>query len=83
MNIKKIISFLNVFSIANIAILLIYNFENSRYFIKNIIVAVLNEEVAININNIYLMILPSLKWLIYIYIIFILCIKCNYYFVLI
>lgn len=72
MNIKKIISFLNVFSIANIAILLIYNFENSRYFIKNIIVAVLNEEVAININNIYLMILPSLKWLIYIYIIFIL-----------
>ena len=58
---------LNVFSIANIAILLIYNFENSRYFIKNIIVAVLNEEVAININNIYLMILPSLKWLIYIY----------------
>ena len=72
MNIKKIISFLNVFSIANIAILLIYNFENSRYFIKNIIVAVLNEEVAININNIYLMILPSLKWIIYIYIIFIL-----------
>lgn len=63
---------LNVFSIANIAILLIYNFENSRYFIKNIIVAVLNEEVAININNIYLMILSSLKWLIYIYIIFIL-----------
>ena len=73
MNIKKIISFLNVFSIANIAILLIYNFENSRYFIKNIIVAVLNEEVAININNIYLMILPSLKWLIYIHYIYFSC----------
>jgi len=71
LNIKKIMSFVNVFSIANISVLLIYNFEKSRHFIKNIIVAIFNEELATNINDAYLTMLPILKLLIYIYIIFI------------
>ena len=66
---KKIIKIINGLNIINISILLIYNFESTKHFIKTIIVALLDENIAIKVNGIYIMILPTLKNIIYLYII--------------
>ena len=62
---KKIIKIINGLNIINISILLIYNFESTKHFIKTIIVALLDENIAIKVNGIYIMILPTLKNIIY------------------
>ena len=66
---QQIIKIINVLNIINISILLMYHFESIKHFIKTILVALLNENIAIKINNFYIMIMPTLKNIIYVYII--------------
>ena len=68
---QQIIKIINVLNIINISILLMYHFESIKHFIKTILVALLNENIAIKTNSFYIMIMPTLKNIIYVYIIII------------
>ena len=64
---RKIVKLINIFSIINMSMILLYNFENTRHFIKTIIVALIDEKASVKIKDIYMELLPSLKTLMYVY----------------